>query len=625
MVSINPLVTPFPYPTSPLQNTTPLTYREGITVLGMLESLKDWIQDGVAPELFSAVEKAINEFSAGLTNAENTIIQSKEEWITRFDTFMADIVVELEGLNDEAVSNLIVNPLTQTGIALGAVLQPINDELHGRLSITEMDKFAVDDSGFNTTKVGKNTIADNVTVYTRNNEAFGSGALASLVRGRYNTAVGLDALTSLNAEAYPDGSFEGTRNTAIGSNTQRFNKIAWGNVSMGRNTLQCNVTGIDNVAIGSGAMAGNAHIGFSGLIENFLPLNITESVGVGTSVLDYASGEKITAIGYRALRNSKLSVNNTAVGHSALLNLDEHVGHTGTKKFPVTWNGCAYTITNNVLTITRAGHGLQPNFWVVTSAFTGTENQFLKVSSVTTNNFTVDTKNMVIPDSNGVVNITEYWNAQLMPQNRYNVAVGNQALGSLKGDVNGVFSSSSNTAIGLNALTNFVDGTPAALLGNSSGLGANTRVSGNNQIQLGTETETVYAFQSVQLRSDERDKTAIRDTVLGLDFVNKLRPVDYKWNTRSSYLDFDEDGKLSGTRENDGSETRSRYHHGVIAQDVEKVIIDSGVDFGGFQDHKANGGKDVMTVGYEEFIAPLIKAVQELSRQVTELKDQLNK
>jgi hypothetical protein len=27
----------------------------------------------------------------------------------------------------------------------------------------------------------------------------------------------------------------------------------------------------------------------------------------------------------------------------------------------------------------------------------------------------------------------------------------------------------------------------------------------------------------------------IRDTILGLDFINKIRPVDYKWNYRGDY------------------------------------------------------------------------------------------
>ena len=49
-------------------------------------------------------------------------------------------------------------------------------------------------------------------------------------------------------------------------------------------------------------------------------------------------------------------------------------------------------------------------------------------------------------------------------------------------------------------------------------------------------------------------------------------------------------------------------------------MTQKGIDFGGFQDHKVKGGDDVLSIGYEELIAPLIKAVQELSAEVAALK-----
>ena len=114
----NSALTPFPYPTTPLGSGTPLTYREGITVLGLIEALKLWIEGTVASELHAAVEKAIEEFTAGLRNAENTIIQSKTEWQELFDDFMLNIANELEALNDEALQNLINNHTSKTYVAL---------------------------------------------------------------------------------------------------------------------------------------------------------------------------------------------------------------------------------------------------------------------------------------------------------------------------------------------------------------------------------------------------------------------------------------------------------------------------------------------------------------------------
>ena len=63
----------------------------------------------------------------------------------------------------------------------------------------------------------------------------------------------------------------------------------------------------------------------------------------------------------------------------------------------------------------------------------------------------------------------------------------------------------------------------------------------------------------------------------------------------------------------DGAHARTRFHHGLIAQDVQALLADQGIDFGGFQDHAVNGGQDVLSLGYDEFIAPIIKAIQELA------------
>jgi hypothetical protein len=45
-----------------------------------------------------------------------------------------------------------------------------------------------------------------------------------------------------------------------------------------------------------------------------------------------------------------------------------------------------------------------------------------------------------------------------------------------------------------------------------------------------------------------------------------------------------------------------------------------GVDFGGFQNHSLKGGDDVLSIGYVELIAPMIKAIQELKYRVEELE-----
>lgn len=178
---------------------------------------------------------------------------------------------------------------------------------------------------------------------------------------------------------------------------------------------------------------------------------------------------------------------------------------------------------------------------------------------------------------------------------------------------------------------------------NTSGFGFNAQVTGSNQAQIGNYATTTYVYGTVQNRSDLRDKADVRDSELGLDFINALRPVDYRWDMRDAYRPkmpaaLSEDAtveevaahevQMADWREacrhenitRDGSKKRNRYHHGLIAQEVRKVMDDLGVDFGGYQDHKINGGEDVLSIGYDELVAPLIKAVQQLSARVVALE-----
>ncbi len=179
----------------------------------------------------------------------------------------------------------------------------------------------------------------------------------------------------------------------------------------------------------------------------------------------------------------------------------------------------------------------------------------------------------------------------------------------------------------------------AIAINNSVGIGAYSAVTGSHQVQLGGSNDTVYSYSAVQTRSDERDKADIRDTELGSEFILSLRPVDFKWDIRSDYVEpveheetyVDEDGK-EATRtvvsevvhEKDGSRKRTRFHHGFIAQEVKETMDKLGVDFGGYQDHSVNGGCDVLSLGYEELIAPLVKTVQELNARIAQLEAKLS-
>ena len=296
----------------------------------------------------------------------------------------------------------------------------------------------------------------------------------------------------------------------------------------------------------------------------------------------------------------------------------------------------------NVSTCTATGIG------AMSAINTGASNTANGHSALSAN--TSGYENTAIGKSALQANTTGYYNVSVgfSSQGTSTTTVGNTSLGAFSlynantGNQNTAIGSSSlqnnssglnNTAVGQNALS------ANTTFSNVSGLGANTAITASNQVQLGDATTTTYVYGTVQNRSDIRDKAEIRDTVLGLDFINELRPVDYKWDMRddyksqapspltedstieeiSSYNAWLESVKLNNLT-HDGTHTRSRYHHGLIAQEVKDVIEASGVDFGGFQDHSINGGADVLSIGYDELIGPMIKAIQELTARINVLE-----
>jgi len=206
------------------------------------------------------------------------------------------------------------------------------------------------------------------------------------------------------------------------------------------------------------------------------------------------------------------------------------------------------------------------------------------------------------------------------------------------------------SGVGYNALIHQTQGDYASSLGANAGppsgsgswtnftcIGANSTVSGSNQVQLGDASTTTYAYGAVQDRSDMRDKIDIQDIDIGMsciDFLSLLEPKMYRVNYRQSYMDkktkLEPNGMEVSYTEFNQSEydnaTRagSRTHIGVIAQDIEYVLNTTGLDIALYQDHKINGGEDVYTVGYQEFIGLLIQSVKELKQEVDALKETIN-
>lgn len=209
----------------------------------------------------------------------------------------------------------------------------------------------------------------------------------------------------------------------------------------------------------------------------------------------------------------------------------------------------------------------------------------------------------------------------------YNVAVGQSALSNLNDPAKG-----NNTAVGSLAMTSMQDLSPCASVQNSAGFGYQARVSGDNQIQLGNSATTTYVFGTVQNRSDARDKADLRPTTLLDEFIDGLEAEEGFWDMRDDYIEeyqvqigIDEEAQpVFETRlrsvPKDGSKKRNRRHQWFVAQKIKALCEELGVDFGGLQDHSINGGCDVLTVGYDEFIPPLTAYVQRRKKELRALE-----
>ena len=144
--------------------------------------------------------------------------------------------------------------------------------------------------------------------------------------------------------------------------------------------------------------------------------------------------------------------------------------------------------------------------------------------------------------------------------------------------------------------------------------------------QSGLRWDDVFATNGTINTSDRNEKTQISGSDLGLDFVNSLNPVKYQFKSGS------------------------RTHYGLVAQEVSQSLTG---DFAGYIESRTyQSGSEIVTekqwkehkdqrgygdwedwnlhstgslgLRYNEFISPMIKAIQELSSQVESLRAQIS-
>lgn len=222
--------------------------------------------------------------------------------------------------------------------------------------------------------------------------------------------------------------------------------------------------------------------------------------------------------------------------------------------------------------------------------------------------------------------------------NVLNAAANNTAVGAQSQRLN--VSGANNTSVGINSLRNLTTGTTNTAVGaealrldqsgashnysNSTGIGYQAYVSGSNQVQLGNSATTTYVYGTVQARSDERDKADVEDIPddIAVAFVRGLSSKFYRWDYRDDYISIDDEGNVSAA-EKDGSKKRSRLHAGYLAQQVKALMDELGIDFGMYQDHLIEGGCDVKTVGYDQAIPLISKALSVAFDRLDDIEERM--
>ena len=188
----------------------------------------------------------------------------------------------------------------------------------------------------------------------------------------------------------------------------------------------------------------------------------------------------------------------------------------------------------------------------------------------------------------------------------YNTAVGNSALYS---SVNGAL----NTAVGMNALY-FNTGYQNVAIGYYAGYNLTT---GTNNIMIGYDAQpsspdavnevTIGNSNNSSYRifasgwtnaSDAAYKHDISDLPAGLDFVKRLRPVEFVYNHSS----------------------KEEKSYGFIAQEVRDAVEEQGLERSGLVQNMDASHLGLKTT---ELIPVLTKAIQEQQRQIEEQKREI--
>ena len=425
--------------------------------------------------------------------------------------------------------------------------------------------------GSNLTGVGGGVTSD-----SQSNTVAGSGAGSSFsgTDAEENTLYGKDCGENITT---------GDNNTAMGraalhDNTTKSNCTAIGHNTLNK-CLQNNSTAVGSSA--GAALTTGTYFTAVGAYAMDAVTTGSSMTGMGYNALGQAvDGTANSAFGHEALRYATSGSNLTAIGNKALEQVTTASNHTAVGSGAARY---ITTATNITCVGYNSGHAKSTG-----DSLTAVGNNSLR--QATGNNNTAMGNNAGYSITTGTNNVIMGHYSQMLNNVTDNTMIGHAAGYNTSGN--------QNTGIGQGAC-NGTSGNNNACLG--AGANPSSGTSGN-QVTLGNSSITNLrcADTSISSLSDRRDKTDIIDLPVGLDFINKIRAVRFKWQTREGVPS--KDGTIRG---------------GFIAQELQDVMTDFNASW---LDLVHDDNPEKLEAKQGKLLPVMVKAIQELSAKVTALE-----
>lgn len=491
---------------------------------------------------------------------------------------VARTYAEIRGRKENATSGNYASYLSfATRANLGSITERMRIDSAGQVGIGKTPSLGLldvnGDAYFNTVRVGLGGGA------VSTNMAVGNNAMAATATGTGNVAVGQNSMAAMTS---------GSDNTAIGRGTLQSTTTGSNNTALGRQALNVN-TASDNTAVGYAALSANTSGTDNTAVGRGTLSTVTTSSGntaVGRSALFANTAADNTAVGASVLTANTSGTNNVGVGKSALFANTSGSRNTAIGAIA---GDAAISVNDN----TSVGYA------ALTSCVSG--NQNTAVGSLALQNGTGSTNTAV-----GYAALGSGSTA---------AGSGNVAVGSSAGDV--ITTGSDNTLIGQGTDPSANNGTGQIVLGKGvTGQGDNTITVGINTTWAKLPLDGTTTSWTAS--SDERLKKDIADYSAGLDVVTALRPVTYKWKSRSEVPEeltnyhSDSDEPVCGTA--------GKTYHGFIAQEV-KAVIDAHSEIPDGQNLWGTSYDGVQTLAPSDLIPILVNAIKQLTARVQSLEN----